>query len=172
MINKNKHWLMYKSPLIYHFLIMDELITFPMTYDVKYFLNNMNLKGNTLNHKWFNLLKRVFGSNINYDSLYSLKNIIIESRIKINKRNNLTCSLCLDKINKDSAIHICKNGHINHLKCIMEFEKNYCISILNNINFNKNIDNFIKNGRKCGICRCNNLNILDDNLKLIVENAN
>ena len=174
ILEKNNHWMTYNTNMIYHFLILDELLTFPMTNDVKYFLNKINLNSNNIYEKWYKLLERIFDLSVNINiktNIGKLKDLLVKCKIKQNNNNNLTCSLCLDKIGKRSAIHLCENGHVNHLSCIMEYEKKYCISILNSLNFRKIISNSVKHAKKCGICRKNNLNILDNNQEFNCDNT-
>ena len=166
MLKQNKHWMTYNTNMIYHFLIVDELLQFPMTSDVKYFIDNLNLKSNNIYQRWCVLLERIFDIHCvsnKKSSLDKLKELIIKCKIKINTNNNLTCSLCLGNIEKNSAIHLCKNGHVNHLSCIMEYEKKYCLAMLKCLNFRKIIDKSLLHAKKCGLCRSNNLKILDEN---------
>ena len=182
-------FLLFDTNLIYHFVFLNELFTFPLTDDLKYFLSNINLisdktnKYFTLYLKWYTLIERIIGSDIlnkilleykitktdffSIDDEISLKNIILfilyKCKILFNtNKNNICCPICLNDIELTSPIHLCKNGHCSHLHCIIEEEKKYLLSAIKRINNANKPGLYNRQSKICCICREDNINLRID----------
>lgn len=180
MIENKISWLTFDTSIIYRFMFFDELIRFPMSDDLQYYLKNLNMIPKLdcykdLLKRWFSLLKRIYNSSVinNFDYMKcddeyvlieEIKKLTTSLRISFKKySDDLVCPLCLEQIIETSPIHLCKNGHCSHLNCIIEQEKKLLIDILTSLNFDKeygySIDDYCKYHYNCGICRDDNIDI-------------
>ena len=175
--DKKLCWLNFNTTIYYKCLLFDELIRFPLSNDLEDSLKRMNLipKINEymdIYKRWYVLLKRIYSSsliekitNINimkcndeFTILKEIKKITNAIRISFNKYScDLNCPICLDQIEKTSPIHMCRNGHISHLTCIIEQERKLLVNILTRYNFDKDFED--NNCHLCGICRDENISM-------------
>lgn len=173
--DKKLCWLTFNTNIYYKCLIFDELIRFPLSNDLEDSLKRMNLipKINgymDIYKRWYVLLKRVYSSNLiegitdvnimecndEFVILKEIKKITNTLRMSFNKYScDLNCPICLDRIEKTSPIHMCRNGHISHLTCIIEQERKLLVNILTQHNFDKDFET--NNCHLCGICRDENI---------------
>jgi hypothetical protein len=182
MIENKISWLTFDTSIIYRFMFFDELIRFPMSNDLEYYLKNLNMipklncYGDLLK-RWFSLLRRIYGSSVidcfnfdymncndEYTLIEEIKKLTTSLRISFKKySDDLVCPLCLEQIVGTSPIHLCNNGHCSHLNCIIEQEKKLLVDILTSLNFDReygdSVDDFCKYHCSCGICRDDNMDL-------------
>jgi len=191
MIKNKISWLSFDTSIFYRFIFFDELIRFPMSKDLKYYLTNMNLipkveSYNSLLKRWITLLKRVYKSSIiekiidinymecedEYLLIESIKKLVTSLRMSfLTHAKEIICPICLEQIINTSPTHMCRNGHCSHLTCIIEQEKNLFVNILTSLNFDKKIGDSMQEAHNyhtiCSICRDENINI---NENYFIEN--
>lgn len=180
--DKKLCWLTFNTNIYYKCLIFDELIRFPLSNDLEDSIKRMNLipKINEyidIYKRWYSLLKRVYSSdlideitNVNimecqneFIVLKEIKKITNTLRMSYNKYScDLNCPICLDRIGKTSPIHMCRNGHISHLTCIIGQERKLLVNILTQNNFEEFISDTNNNCNLCGICRDENISFKID----------
>lgn len=175
MTEENKSWITFESDIYLRFLFFNELFTFPLTENMKYYLRNMNLinkNEKNLYKRLFFLLKRFFTKETidKFLEKNKLKNVEIDTSAKIKIllddlkdnyseiKKECTCYICMEEFELSSPLHTCENGHLTHLTCALKQKRIYINKKLKESNFDIEYD--VDNNNKCGMCR---EEIIDEN---------
>ena len=163
--------IIFNIPIIYRFVYVKELLSFPPTINLRKIINRLNIKKDKFIHRWFNLLERIFGIdnilfNLEKCSIMKLNDFfeIIDEYKMItvfkellghirSSKINECCQLCLEKYTLNTPLHLCKNGHATHLCCSINPLNKYLMSLLRRHN-SKNLSELKDRQTKmCPICR-------------------
>ena len=177
VFDKRISWLTFESDIYLRFIFFNELFTFPLTQDMKYYLENLNLlnkiKGEyDLYKRWLFLLERTLSKEViskylkkkeidrkefmdskDIDFLGNKINILIKDLRECYEEFNdeCTCYICMDEFEMNSPIHTCINGHFTHLTCAMKQKRIFINKALRDINFDAEFEEDTNNC--CGMCR-------------------
>ena len=193
VFQKRTSWITFESDIYLRFLVFNELFTFPLTEDMMYYLENLNLlnkiKGEyDIYKRWLFLLKRTLSGEVllkfleknglsEKELMKSEDVLFLKGKMKLlvldlgknymEIRDECSCYICMEEFNMSSPIHFCENGHFTHLSCAMKQKRIFINKALRDINFDEEFEEDTNNC--CGMCREQQVDI--DTLPVVDHSA-